>query len=587
MSTQAETIPTPPTPIVQNIVWKRNKQTLENPNRPVSDATHREYCDKHYYRLLPLIAEKVHQEKTQQGKLKEVKARLNFERCSRRSSKIQKVSQHSESRRPNLKDEHGRRRRSRRYRSRSKSPEPTLGVFFRTRHDGSESPRHRDSEKEEMFTRVARHRVTQSFSLDPEISFSPLGDEDGTEGPMIIEAEIGGPKAQPFANTRVTEERIKVAIHPEYPKQTIAIGSTLTENGQKELCGLLRRLLDIFAWKPMDMTGVPRHIAEHQLNVHEGCPPVKQKKNSQAPKRNKAIQEEVEGLVEADIMKKVHYHNWLENSTKHSKSKLQKLGGINERFGNQKPHKIRNNKGYRRNIQDPKKNKHEVKSQEMHLCGGRGHVPGIHDVQRLNGKLASLNKFLDKSAEKSLPFFKTLKKCTKKSDFQWTTEAEAAFKQMKKLIVELPTLTAPMEKEELVVYLAAATKVVSAILMTKREAKQIPIYFVSHALQGPEINYTLVEKLVVALVHANKRLKRKIAKIEHRAGEYDIHYRPKVSIKGQILADFIVGQPEDDSPAALIEVEEELQDPWTLFTDISSCVDGSGVGLILKNTEGT
>ncbi|GJW36873.1 hypothetical protein Tco_0059793 [Tanacetum coccineum] len=57
---------------------------------------------------------------------------------------------------------------------------------------------------------------------------------------------------------------------------------------------------------------------------------------------------------------------------------------------------------------------------------------------------------MSKSAEKSLPFFKTLKKCMKKSDFQWTTKAETAFKQMKKLIVELPTLTAPMEIEELI-----------------------------------------------------------------------------------------------------------------------------------------
>ncbi|GJY87739.1 reverse transcriptase domain-containing protein [Tanacetum coccineum] len=39
----------------------------------------------------------------------------------------------------------------------------------------------------------------------------------------------------------------------------------------------------------------------------------------------------------------------------------------------------------------------------------------LKDVQILNGKLASLNRFLSKSAERSLPFFKTLKKCTKKS----------------------------------------------------------------------------------------------------------------------------------------------------------------------------
>nr|GEU91734.1 uncharacterized mitochondrial protein AtMg00810-like [Tanacetum cinerariifolium] len=40
--------------------------------------------------------------------------------------------------------------------------------------------------------KVARQRITQSFSPGPKISFPPLGKEDGTEGLMIIEAEIGG-----------------------------------------------------------------------------------------------------------------------------------------------------------------------------------------------------------------------------------------------------------------------------------------------------------------------------------------------------------------------------------------------------------
>ncbi|GJY31826.1 reverse transcriptase domain-containing protein [Tanacetum coccineum] len=40
--------------------------------------------------------------------------------------------------------------------------------------------------------RIARQRITQTFSPESVISFPPLGEEDGTEGPMIIEAEIGG-----------------------------------------------------------------------------------------------------------------------------------------------------------------------------------------------------------------------------------------------------------------------------------------------------------------------------------------------------------------------------------------------------------
>ncbi|GJV00384.1 hypothetical protein Tco_1329654 [Tanacetum coccineum] len=52
-------------------------------NGPASDAALREYCDKHYNQLLPILAEKMHQEKLQQEKLKAVKARLNFEECKR------------------------------------------------------------------------------------------------------------------------------------------------------------------------------------------------------------------------------------------------------------------------------------------------------------------------------------------------------------------------------------------------------------------------------------------------------------------------------------------------------------------------
>ncbi|GKF29784.1 hypothetical protein Tco_0096126 [Tanacetum coccineum] len=109
--------------------------------------------------------------------------------------------------------------------------------------------------------------------------------------------------------SQVLEEKVKVVIHPKYPEQTIAIGSTLTEKGRAELCALLRQNLDVFAWRPTDMTGVPRHIAEHHLNIRECCLPIRQKKRGQAPERNKAIQEEVEKLVDAGIMKEVHYHS--------------------------------------------------------------------------------------------------------------------------------------------------------------------------------------------------------------------------------------------------------------------------------------
>ncbi|GJR43550.1 reverse transcriptase domain-containing protein [Tanacetum coccineum] len=195
---------------------------------------------------------------------------------------------------------------------------------------------------------------------------------------------------------------------------------------------------------------------------------------------------------------------------------------------------------------------------------------------------------------------------------QQTAEAEDAFKQMKQLIAVLPMLTAPMEKKEVIVYLVAAKETVSAVLMTEKEAKQMPIYFVSRALRGPKINYTSMENLVLASVHASKQLKRyfqahpiiviidqpiqqvlsrpevagRLQKWRIKLGEYVIHYRPRVSVKGQILADFIVERPEEDSPDTLMEIEEELPEPWILFTDGSSYTDGSRAGLILTNPKG-
>ncbi|GJQ98939.1 hypothetical protein Tco_0521924 [Tanacetum coccineum] len=126
-------------------------------------------------------------------------------------------------------------------------------------------------------------------------------------------AMISKPSTQPPVASQVLEEKIKVSIHPEYHEQTIAIGSTLTEKGRRELCALLRQNLDVFASRPADMMGVPRHIAEHRLNIREGYLPIRQKKRGQAPESNKAIQEEVEKLVDAGIIKEVHYHSWLSN----------------------------------------------------------------------------------------------------------------------------------------------------------------------------------------------------------------------------------------------------------------------------------
>ncbi|GJT97777.1 hypothetical protein Tco_1093295 [Tanacetum coccineum] len=66
-------------------------------------------------------------------------------------------------------------------------------------------------------------------------------------------------------------------------------------------------------------------------------------------------------------------------------------------------------------------------------------------------QLVIIERGVLEESERSLPFFKTLKNITKenKDKYSWTEEAEEAFQEMKRLIMNLPSLTTPLWKETL------------------------------------------------------------------------------------------------------------------------------------------
>ncbi|GJT45480.1 reverse transcriptase domain-containing protein [Tanacetum coccineum] len=397
--------------------------------------------------------------------------------------------------------------------------------------------------------RVAKQRITQSFSPNPEIFFPPLGEDEGTEGPMIIEAEIRGHcihrmyigdeehSASAWMNFIVVRSSSpyngiigrpgvrKLQVVPSIAHGMLKIlveGGVITLKSSKLVpleCAVVSGPKEVpSATKPMIEERIKTHCGASPKRAG-GCSLVRQKKRGQAADRNQVIQEEVGKLIEAGIMKEVHYHDWLSNpimtgrwnpcgdslsnafwsatrkwqmakedeekttfitsqgifcytkmpfGLRNARATYQRLVdkafhkqiGINlEVYVDDLVIKSRTKDEIVRDIEEtfktlreinmklnPKKYTfgveegmflgYKVNSKGLKVCPDKVDIllslPSpkcLKDVQKLNGKLISLNRFLAKSAEKSLPFFKTLKKCTKKSNFHWTMEAEEAFKK--------------------------------------------------------------------------------------------------------------------------------------------------------------
>nr|GEX91413.1 reverse transcriptase domain-containing protein [Tanacetum cinerariifolium] len=347
-------------------------------------------------------------------------------------------------------------------------------------------------------------------------------------------------------------------------------------------------------------------VDEHRLNIREGYTPVRQKKRGQTRERARAIQAEVQKLVDARIMREVYYHDWQSNPVmvkKHDGSwricvdftdlnracpqdcyplpKIDWKRLMDKAFESQVGRNIEvymddlvvKSHTEAEMVRDIEETFQTLRKVNMKLnlkkCSF-GLAEGVFLRQRgpePQWKVGQPKSVSFQISRKISTAVLDLKKCIKKSDFRWTAEAEQAFQQLKRHLSDLPLLVAPNPQEELIMYLYATYGAVSSVPMTERGTTQMPIYFISRPLQGSELNYSLMEKLVMSLAFAAKWLR-----------------RPRTSVKGQILADFLTEMPGDVLQATPVAAGQE--EPWTLFTDGSSCMNGSGARLILTNPEG-
>ena len=177
------------------------------------------------------------------------------------------------------------------------------------------------------------------------------------------------------------------------------------------------------------------------------------------------------------------------------------------------------------------------------------------EVQKLTEMMAALNRFISRSANKCRPFFLLLHKW---KEFEWSEECVVAFQQLKQYLSRPPIMSSPVVDEVLFAYIAVAFYAISFVLIRVDSGIQRPLYYVSKSLNEIEVRYLPLEKAILAVVHATRKLPHyfqaytvvvltqlplklilrsadytgRIAKWGTILGAFDIKYMPRTSIKG-------------------------------------------------------
>ncbi|XP_008219638.1 PREDICTED: uncharacterized protein LOC103319819 [Prunus mume] len=244
------------------------------------------------------------------------------------------------------------------------------------------------------------------------------------------------------------------------------------------------------------------------------------------------------------------------------------------------------------------------------------------DIQSLTGHSAALIRFISKATDKCVPFFKALK--GGKHHIAWTPECDQTFQNLKNNMSHAPLLSKPLPGEVLLLYLSVSNTAVSSVLIRKLERAELPIFYVSKALQSAELRYPPLEQLALALVVSARRLRPyfqaheitvltnqplrqvlqkpetlgRLVKWAIELGEFDIQFKPRPAEKGQAVTDFISeltpALSESPFPSAIPTAPERTEAGhfdtsvplWILHVDGSANQQGCSASLVLTTPDG-
>jgi RNase H-like domain found in reverse transcriptase/Integrase zinc binding domain len=126
------------------------------------------------------------------------------------------------------------------------------------------------------------------------------------------------------------------------------------------------------------------------------------------------------------------------------------------------------------------------------------------EVQVFMGLVNFYRDFCPDLAQTSIPLYELTHK---KNAFEWNDKHQEAFHKIKQLITNAPLLKIPSLRKPFVIATDASAVALGAVLSQDYNGKEHPISFASRVLTEAEMNYSVVEKELLAIVFAIKKFR--------------------------------------------------------------------------------
>ena len=105
----------------------------------------------------------------------------------------------------------------------------------------------------------------------------------------------------------------EMPLDPKDPEKKVLMGTGILEDMEEKLLCFLKTRASTFAWKHEDMTGISKDVITQKLNVDVNCRPIHQKRRKFVLERNIIVQEEVNKLLKAGMIREVKFPRLLAN----------------------------------------------------------------------------------------------------------------------------------------------------------------------------------------------------------------------------------------------------------------------------------